>query len=397
MGADGPVRLLTFTTLYPNRAQPFHGLFVERRLRRLVATGAVQARVVAPVPWFPWRSKAFGSYARFARVPSVEDVDGLRVTHPRYPVIPKVGMGVAPSLMASFVGRHVRNVLRQRDFDLVDAHYFYPDGVAAARIARTLRRPLVITARGSDVNLIATYASARRQILRAAEEAAAIITVSDALRRKLLDLGVRDDKITVLRNGVDLAEFRPDEHAAARVTGRALLSVGQLVIGKGHDVAIRAVSEIPDARLVIAGDGPLRRDLERLAQSCGAKDRVTFLGQVNQEALLRCYNAADATILASAREGMPNVVLESLACGTPVIASSVGGIPEIMTSEVAGVMLEETSPDCLREAILKVLRSTRSRSLVRAFAQRFSWEPTIGAQVALYRKVLADAGSRAVP
>lgn len=388
------MRLLTFTTLYPNGAQPFHGLFVERRLKRLVATGAVQAHVVAPVPWFPWRGGAFGRYAKFASVPPAEEVDGLHVTHPRFPVIPKVGMSVAPALMAGAVGGHVRGVLRRHDLDLIDAHYFYPDGVAAARIARKARRPVVITARGSDVNLIAGYAGPRRQILRAAAQSAAIITVSEALRGRLLELGVADAKITVLRNGVDLAAFRPNERPAVRSGGAALLSVGNLVSGKGHDVAIRAVAQIPEARLVIAGAGPLRHDLERLARSVRAAERVTFIGQVNQEALRECYNAADATILASAREGMPNVVLESLACGTPVIASRVGGIPEIVTSDVPGALLEQTSPDCLREAILAVLARSVPKAAVREFAQRFAWEPTISAQIALYRKVLADAGSR---
>jgi glycosyltransferase involved in cell wall biosynthesis len=391
------VRLLTFTTLYPNSAQPFHGLFVERRLRRLLATGGVEAQVVAPVPWFPWGGGAFGRYAKFARAPSAEDVDGLRVTHPRYPVIPKIGMSVAPALMARALGRHVSGLLHRGKFDLIDAHYFYPDGVAAARIARKAGRPVVITARGSDINLLANYKAPRRQILRAAADAAAIITVSDALRVKLIELGVADEKITVLRNGVDLAAFRPEARAATESAGPILLSVGNLVNGKGHDVAIRAVAGIAGARLVIVGDGPLRHELVALAQGQQVAERVTFLGQVDQDALRTCYNTADATILASAREGMPNVVLESLACGTPVIASHVGGIPEVLTSDVAGVLLERSSPDCLRAAILALRERRLPKSAVREFALRFAWEPTINAQIALYRKVLADASLRGAP
>src|SRR4029079_14167404 len=135
--------------------------------------------------------------------------DGLSVTHPRYAVIPKVGMSVAPALMTCCVEVHVRSIARRFDFDLVDAHYFYPDGVAAAHLARKLRRPLVITARGSDLNVLAEFSAPRRQIVRAAQHCAAIITVSDALKRKLLELGVSESKITVLRNGVDLEAFRP--------------------------------------------------------------------------------------------------------------------------------------------------------------------------------------------
>jgi len=385
---DEPVRLLTFTTLFPNSAQPFHGLFVERRLQRIIATGEAQARVVAPVPWFPWRNNVFGAYAKFARVPAAESADGLSVTHPRYAVIPKVGMSVAPALMTCCVEGHVRSIARRFDFDLVDAHYFYPDGVAAAHIARKLRRPLVITARGSDLNVLAEFSAPRRQIVRAAQHCAAIITVSDALKRKLLELGVSESKITVLRNGVDLEAFRP--LSAEPRTGPAFLSVGNLVEGKGHEIVLRGLAELPGARLRIAGDGPLRHELRTLARELGMTDRVTFLGQLWHESLEQHDNAVDASILVSAREGMPNVVLESLACGTPVIASRVGGIPEVLTNSTAGRMLDEASPECVRAAVVGLLAHPPQKAAVREFAERFAWEPVIRDQLALYRRVIAE-------
>src|SRR5688572_13391713 len=195
------LRLLTFTTLYPNQAQPFHGLFVERRLQRLVATNEVRSTVVAPVPWFPFTATCFGAYARFARVPDTEERHGLTITHPRYPVLPKIGMTLAPALMARAVEGHVVDLQRRHDFDVVDAHYFYPDGVAAVRLARKLARPAVVTARGSDINVLARYPGPRRQILWAAQNCAAIVAVSAALKAELTKLGVAEHKISVLRNG----------------------------------------------------------------------------------------------------------------------------------------------------------------------------------------------------
>src|SRR5690348_1596610 len=214
---EHPIRLLVFTSLYPNAAQPRHGVFVEERLRHLVASGLVTATVVAPVPWFPFRHRRFGRYAIFAQVPPCERRYGIEILHPRYPVIPKVGMNVAPSLMFHAMLPVLRN-LRARGacFDLIDAHYFYPDGVAATRLGLALSMPVVITARGNDVTWIPRWRRPRRQIQDAAQSAAAIVTVSQALKDKLADLGVAPEKMTVLRNGVDLDRFGPRDRTKIR-------------------------------------------------------------------------------------------------------------------------------------------------------------------------------------
>lgn len=387
---SGPIRALTLTTLYPNRDQPYHGLFVEQRLLRLVATGRLASEVVAPVPWVPTGGTLLRRYRTLAGVPSAEERSGLRITHPRFPVVPKIGMRWAPRLMALGIGRHVRGVFRANRCELLDAHYFYPDGVAAALLRRSLRCPLVITARGSDINLIAQFAAPRRQILWAAKEAAVIIAVSEALRNRMIDLGIPGEKVVVLRNGVDLEQFRPMPGAGTesrRDTGLRLLTVANLVPGKGHDVAIAALAHVPDASLTLAGDGPLRADLERLAARLGVERRVRFLGAVAPPALVEHYNEADATVLVSAREGMPNVVLESLACGTPVVASAVGGVPEVLTSPVAGVLLEHRTPESLAEAVRELAAARRPRSAVRAFAAGLGWERTIAGQIELYERI----------
>ena len=143
------MKILTFSTLFPNSEKPGHGIFVETRLRHLVGSGQVQSRVVAPIPWFPSTNPRFGNYARFAKAPRHEVRHGIEVAHPRYPVLPKVGMSVAPFLLAQAVKPAIGRLIDEGyDFDLIDAHYFYPDGVAAAMLARHFNKPLVITARG---------------------------------------------------------------------------------------------------------------------------------------------------------------------------------------------------------------------------------------------------------
>ena len=145
------MKILTFSTLFPNSEKPGHGIFVQTRLRHLVASGQVEARVVAPAPWFPFKHPMFGQYARQAKVPRSEVRFGLQVEHPPYLVLPKIGMNVAPLLLAQAAKPAIGRLIDEGfDFDLIDAHYFYPDGVAAAMLARYFNKPLVITARGSD-------------------------------------------------------------------------------------------------------------------------------------------------------------------------------------------------------------------------------------------------------
>ncbi len=389
------IRLLVFTTLYPSAERPGHGVFIEERLRHLVRSGRVTATVVAPVPWFPFAHRRFGSYAACARTPASETRHGIRVLHPRYPVVPKIGMNIAPALLYRAVRPLLRTLAaREKPFDLIDAHYFYPDGVAAVKLGAMTGKPVVISARGSDVNLIARYRSPRRQIRTAARQASAIIAVAHALKEQVTALGADPDKVTVLRNGVDLRRFHPQgdrlqTRATLNLQGPVWLAVGHLVTLKGVDITIRALADVPDATLMVAGDGPEKAALQQLAGRLNVADRVRFLGPVAHDDLCRYYNAADAMVLASSREGMPNVVLESLACGTPVIATSVGGIPELITCDAAGRLMHDRSPHAVISAWRRLCKGRPDRAATRAFAKRLGWQPVIEAQCALYGRVLA--------
>ena len=389
------IRLLTFSTLYPNAVQPRHGIFVETRLRQLLKDPMIEARVVAPVPWFPLRASAFGRYAQYAKVARQEIRHGIEVRHPRYPVLPKIGMNLSPLLLATACMPHLHKMIREGyDFDLIDAHYFYPDGVAAAILGRHFKKPVVITARGTDINLIPEYRIPRRMIRWAANNAAGLITVSSALKEGLAGLGVNPGKITVLRNGIDLDFFRPtlrdETRAAMQISMRLLLSVGNLVSSKGHDIAIRALSNLPDMHLNIIGEGPEKQSLQNLASSLDIADRVTFLGNLPQSELPRHYSSADALILASSREGWANVLLESMACGTPVVATRVGGNPEVVADPAAGQLMDERTPEALTDSTRKLFSNLPSRDATREYAGRFGWEETSLGQKALFEKILTS-------
>lgn len=375
-----PLRVLTLTTLYPSGVNPRHGVFVETRLRKLIEAAPVDLRIIAPVPWFPFSGARFGRYAQYALTPRVERRYGIDVVHPRYLTLPKIGMRVQPGSIARSIEEAVDTLLEQGwDFDVIDAHYFYPDGVAAARVARRFSRPLVITARGSDINLIARIPGPRRLIREAAEQAACVIAVSAALKRELVTMGVPIAHVEVLRNGVDTELFCPRDRGEARrafgLDSRPLVaSVGNLVREKGHDLVLTAVARLDDAQIAIVGAGPEKLRLQALAVDLGLDGRARFLDNMPQDELAALYSAADVLALGSTREGWPNVLLEAMACGTGVVATDVGGVTEIICDDIVGSVVLGRDPEEFASALRYMLERGSNHERIRSHARQFDWQ-----------------------
>jgi len=392
------MRILLFTSLYPSAARPRHGAFVEARLAAIQRLGGIAADVIAPVPWFPWTGDRFGDYARHASTPREENRLGNRVLHPRYLTLPYVGMYTQPLAMAFASTAAMRSLRRASGgCDVIDAHYFYPDGVAAAIAARRTGMPLVITARGSDVNLLSKLAWPRRHILWAARQAQEIVAVSTALAGRLSELGVESGKISVVRNGVDMDRFAPvDSHEArARLglrDGPVLASVGNLVSEKGHEVVIDALATLVGVQLLVVGDGPERQSLESRIVRLGLSQRARVVPARPQTELKWIYGAADAVVLASNREGLPNVLLEALSCGTPAVASHVGGIPEIITDPVAGRLVADRTAQAFAREIGELLKALPARDATRRFAERFDWEASARGHLAALERAVRTGG-----
>lgn len=391
------------TTLYPNAAAPAHGVFVENRLRVAAAEAGAEVKVIAPTPWFPVKAPQAGRYAAFAAAPSVETRHGIEVRHPRYLLPPKIGMTYAAHALERCFMTAARALLAEGwDFDLVDAHYLYPDGIAAVRAARRLGKPVVVTARGTDVNLLPRYARQRAMILEAVRKADAVVCVAKALKDELVGLGAPAEKIEVLRNGVDLRMFSPRDRERARaelgISGVVLASVGLLTERKGHHLVIDAVKDIPGATLLVVGAGEERARLERRARANGMADRVRFLGAAPHEMLANIYSAADLLVLASSREGWPNVLLESMACGTPCVATPVWGSGEVVSAPEAGRLARERSAQAIADVIRATLASPPDRAATRRHAERHGWEETAQSTARIFTRLASrHAGLRTEP
>ena len=372
------MRVLTFTTIFPNRSYPNQGVFVRERTHHLAKRCGVE--VVAPVP----RSIPLPGIARsnlLASVPAREEIAGLTVHHPRYLSLPGSWARIKPRSIARGCWPTVQRLHAEQPFDLIDAHFAHPDGAAAARLARRLDIPFVLSLRGSDIHRDMDRKAIRPRILETTQHAAALIAVARPLADRLIEAGVDAKKIHVIPNGVNADRFAPGDRAAARAAIGAdddrplLLAVGALRWIKGFDLLIEAMGEVPsDVALWIVGEGEMRADLKEQAARAGLSNRIRFAGAVAHEELPSYYAAADGFILPSRNEGCPNVLLEALASGCPTIATSVGHVPAIIRNGENGQLVAPGNASALAAAMRNLLDAHHDRARIRASVTDLTWE-----------------------
>lgn len=383
-------RVLVFSSTFPSAVQPIHGVFVKERVRWVAGLPDCEVRVVSPVPYFP-PIRAFKRWYPLSQIPREEVVDGLEVVRPRYFLLPKVGRYFHPASMARAAYRTVAGLDRQFGFDLIDAHFVYPDGVAAARLAARLGKPLVITGRGEDILRFPQLPVLGRQIRGALAQATSLVALSGEIAEAMRACGAPAEKIRVIPNGVDCEKFRPLDRGKARrrlglpADRPVVLSVGYWLERKGFHLLVDAIPKIrerfPNVLVVIVG-GQARwgQDyssvIEERIRLNGVSDYVRLAGPRPPEELPWWYSAADLFALLTSREGCPNVVMEALACGLPVVATPIGGIPEVVSDGRLGLVLGERSAGAAARGVIEALSRTWDRAAIRREAQRRSWQAT---------------------
>ncbi|MBK1691683.1 glycosyltransferase [Ectothiorhodospira mobilis] len=388
MAADSTPALVVFTHVFPNRAHPTYGIFVRERMFRVA--GTLPVTVVAPVPWFPGQ----GILRRFRPgyrppVPYHEVQQGIEVYHPRFLSIPRYFKFLDGVFEALFCWPLLRRLQRQGRLDILDAHFVYPDGVAAWFLGRWLRVPHTITLRGTILRISRTRLR-RWLATRAMQRAARVFSVADSLRRTALSMGVPADQVQVVANGINLELFQPEDRQACRrrlgipANARVLITVGTLNERKGFHRVIEQMPALleryPDLiYLAVGGENPDgdRRRLQELAAALGVAGRVYFVGQQPPDALRYYYSAADLFVLPTRFEGWANVFLEAAACGLPTVTTRVGGNAEVICSPVLGDLVPLGDGQALREAIVKALEGEWDRGAILAHARAQSWERRI--------------------
>ncbi|MCH7629312.1 MAG: glycosyltransferase [Proteobacteria bacterium] len=359
-------------------------------MEALAARGDWQVTVINPIGLPPLQLKR---YAALRAIPARTEAGGVSIHHPRFTLLPGLSGAFNPALIAKAVLPLARRLHAEQPFDMVDAQFFYPDGPAAARVSDALGLPLAIKARGSDIHYWGTRDAALKQMRAAARQAGALLSVSAALGRDMVALGLPGERLHVHYTGLDRARFRPLPRAEARArvaaldlptTGALVLSVGALVPLKGTALAIEALAHLPaDVTLAIAGDGAEGPALKALAERLGLSSRVRFLGAVDHETLPVLLAAADAMVLPSEREGLANAWIEALACGTPLVIPDVGGAREVVVSPEAGRIVERT-PEAIAAGLADVLAAPALQDAVAASAARFSWDANAEVLAGIY-------------
>jgi glycosyltransferase involved in cell wall biosynthesis len=387
-----PLRILSIATLFPDAARPNFGLFVEKSLLALAAQPGVMLTIVAPIGLPPFPLSLHPRYRAQRRLPQREAWRGLTVHRPRFTLIPKFGAARNPAAIA----RAVLPIARQGSFDVVDAQFFYPDGPAAMRIADALGLPFSIKARGADISHFGHDPATRPQLLAAAERAAGLLAVSEAMRGDMAAIGIDAGKTMIHYTGIDTMRFHPGDRTAARAAlgmgdAPAIATVGALIPRKGQALVIDALPALPGVQYWLAGAGEEEVRYRALAQRLGVADRVHLMGPVANADLPQLYRAVDAVVMPSVSEGLANAWVEALACGTPIVISDAGGAAELVTSPAAGRIVERT-PAAIADAVRALLAAPAAPDAVAAsLAGRFDWDRN-GRELAEHLRRCAGAG-----
>jgi teichuronic acid biosynthesis glycosyltransferase TuaC len=402
------LRVLSMATMFPNPRMPVHAQFVKQRLDAL--SRKVDLVVVSPIPWFPGE-KALQRYRNRSAIPASDPQSPYPVFYPRFFSIPGLIKPLEGLTLAFCLWRFIRSRYAAQPFDLLDCHLGFPDGFAGALVARVLGLPHTVTLRGHDINELYRYPVRIRQVIYGLKHSARFFGVAQALVDAAVALGAPANKGFRSANGVNPSRFFPAPREDARVRlglapGRYLLSVSHLVPRKGVDIVMRAFAQLkreafPDLRFIIVGKGGEEGDsepqLRHLAEELQVADSIVWAGAVLNTDLRWWYSAADVFCLASEKEGWPNVVLEALACGTPVVAAATWGIPEIITSDTVGLLVKERNPQAFAMRISEALRKTWEPDRIAEFAASNTWDQVAENLVGHFNALLSSTSRPSRP
>ena len=395
------MRVLVISSPFPSREDPSRGVFVKERIKALSHLPDFQVKVIAPIPWFP-PIPIFKSWYHWSKYPKNEVFEGLDVHHPRYPLLPKLGGYFHSDLMYRSVLRAAKRIRNSFDFDIIDAHFVYPNGVVAAKLGEKFGVPVSMTGRGEDMLSFPKHPVVGDRIRWALSRSSKCIGVSREIADAMLANRASPEKTTVLANGIDSSKFQLFSQSDCRARlklpadRKIVLSVGEMIPRKGFELLLEAmpsvIAKYPDVLLVIVGRaGRFGRDntsaLQTRIEELALRNHVLLPGPCPHDELVLWFNSADLFGLMSASEGSPNVLLEALASGTPSMATPVGGIPDELADSQLGILLPERSSEAASIAICEGL----DRNWDRVYISEKMKERTWASVAQRFAKILEEA------
>nr|WP_319574694.1 glycosyltransferase [uncultured Desulfobacter sp.] len=367
------------------------GGFIARRMSCWAELYASKWVTVAPVPYFP-KLPVNSPWKIYSGVNQLECFKKWEVYHFRYLMLPAIGLPIqGQSMAACTIPKLKKLMIEKGPFDLIDAHFIYPDAFAAMKISRKFKIPFVVTARGSDINYYSQIKAVRPKIKAVLKNADAIIGVSADLIEKMISLGASENRCHHIPNGVDSRQFCSIQNTTEKKPLRVLLAVGNLVPEKGFEILLKAISliepEYPDIMLKIAGSGPKLEYLAQLCKNLMIEKNVQFVGQVRHQDIHTLFQESGIFCMSSLREGNPNVVLEALSTGIPVVSTPVGGVPELIYQNMNGLISPDFSSRNFAQTLKQALKQIWSNVKIRNTVSDRTWENVAGELQDVFEKV----------
>lgn len=362
-------KILVISHLFPNNIESTKGIFVFEQVKKLSKLNDV--KVISPVIWIPFHY-FFGNFGKLRNVNHKTSIGLVDVYYPRYIAIPHQIPSKTLMLLAGFlyfikVFFEILKIKSKFNFDLIHSHFAFPDGFSSVILGRVFRKPVILTVHGSDINLYTEKMNhLKPMVMYALKKASHIIVVSEALKDKIIKLGIDNNKISVIPNGYDPELFKPIDKYEARMS-LGLPTKEKIILFVGNLYPIKGVSDLIDAMkiisvlssnvmLILVGEGYLKSQLQSTVKEYGLSNKVMFAGNQSHEKIPLWMNACDLLVLPSISEGFGAVLIEAAACGKPIVATNVGGIPEASV-RIARRLVLPKDPNSLSKALLEVLDS----------------------------------------
>src|SRR6266478_3871247 len=389
--------------MFPTPEARTEGIFIIEQMKALCNLG-IEMKAIAPTPWAPPMLTFLPNIRKYFCIPKAATMEGIRVTYPRFIAFPRGRFLFLYGLFCYLACRRlVRKHVQEGGIDLIHAHTIIPDGFAALLLGNEFNIPVVCTVHGSDISIYPHESRATLFVTKwALRRIKHLIAVSEDLGKKVnLLIGARDVK--VIRNGADEDLFDANAKAAARTSlglpdkAKIVLFIGNLLRVKGPEYLLQAVSHVrsSDFLLYIVGDGVLRENLRAQAEQLGISARCVFVGRRPHEEIASWLSAADCLVLSSISEGFPTVIAEAMMCRVPVVATAVGGIPEVVKHGSTGLLVQPRDPASLGGAICSALQNDTNIQIMVNRAEEaaradLTWKANARKTVDVYREALAQ-------
>jgi glycosyltransferase involved in cell wall biosynthesis len=388
------MKIVSISHLFPNNSEPLSGNFIKERLKYV--NRKITLTMVAPVNYHTMLLCGIRN-KKFNNIQYQEIFDGIFVYHPRYFTMPRI-LKFSDGLFYYFsLKKLFERIIKVENIDLLDFHWVFPDAFAGLKLSKKFRKPIVVTIRGDRSIAYHEHGFRKQMVINVLQSVDHVIAVSNELKEKVVrEYGVKENNITVIQNGLDTHKFPAIDKSKARMNlglplnKKIILSLSRLSIEKGLEYLLRGLGILNSehVELMVVGKGPLEKKLKTLSHRLNISDKVRFIGEVAHEETYKWYNAADVYCLPSLWEGCPNSIIESLACGTPVLATQVGGIPDLVPDEKYGLLVPPRDEFALSKALEDALNRTWDRPNIRKFGCSNTWDNVADKVINVFNSVL---------